>query len=539
MPTEQFDYLAIGSGLAGLTFALHAAHFGTVCVLTKAEVAEANTSYAQGGIAAAVGEADSWKLHEQDTLIAGAGLCDPEAVRFLVQQAPSAIEWLASMGAKFDLEADGDFALGREGGHSRHRILHHADKTGWEIERAVVAAVRQNPQITVIEHAFVTHLFADESGVTGAVAELDGLGNREYRAKGIMLATGGCGQMYQHTTNPRVATGDGIGLAIDLGARVENMEFMQFHPTTFYHPQMRSFLITEAVRGAGGSLRNHLGRRFFYVRLRSALGASASRHIAARSMEAEMQKLNTWCLYLDMAHLPAEAIEHEFPMIRSKLQEVGVDPRRRWIPVVPAQHYSCGGVKTDLAGRTTVKNLYAAGEVASTGVHGAIGWKQQLARSARFCEGRRQCSQRGLERTIYGRDPDFQVPQCIPEAEAVRIRRALKHRRPRTSASFVHMKGFKKRPLRWRSSWRNTNVSPMRRFPRTALKLETCSWRLNRSFLEPASGRSMWGSTSTATREISRQCGSRSSAIRSPIRCRRRCTPPPMPRWGLITPMKV
>ena len=426
MPTEQFDYLAIGSGLAGLTFALHAAHFGTVCVLTKAEVAEANTSYAQGGIAAAVGEADSWKLHEQDTLIAGAGLCDPEAVRFLVQQAPSAIEWLASMGAKFDLEADGDFALGREGGHSRHRILHHADKTGWEIERAVVAAVRQNPQITVIEHAFVTHLLADESGVTGAVAELDGLGNRKYRAKGIMLATGGCGQMYQHTTNPRVATGDGIGLAIDLGARVENMEFMQFHPTTFYHPQMRSFLITEAVRGAGGTLRNHLGRRFMYdydPRLELA-----PRDIVARSMEAEMQKLNTWCLYLDMAHLPAEVIEHEFPTICSKLQEVGVDPRKEWIPVVPAQHYSCGGVKTDLAGRTTVKNLYAAGEVASTGVHGANRLaSNSLLEALVFAKAAASALSEGWN----GRSTDeiriSKVPQCIPEAEAVRIRRALRH----------------------------------------------------------------------------------------------------------------
>lgn len=423
MSGERFRYVAIGSGLAGLTFALHAAEHGPVCVLTKAQVAEANTSYAQGGIAAAVGEADSWKLHEEDTLVAGAGLCDEEAVRFLVQQAPDAIRWLSTIGAKFDLEDTGDFALGREGGHSRHRILHHADNTGWEVERAVVAAVRAHPDITVVEHAFVTHLAVEDGAVVGAHAHVEGLGKRLYEADAVMLATGGCGRMYQHTTNPRVATGDGIGLALDIGAKVENMEFMQFHPTTLYHEQLRSFLITEAVRGAGATLRNHKGRRFMYdydPRLELA-----PRDVVARAMEAEMHKLSTWCLYLDLAHLKGEDVAHEFPNIFAKLMEIGIDIRKEWIPVVPAQHYSCGGVKTDLSGRTSLRGLFAAGEVASTGVHGANRLaSNSLLEALVFARAAAQV----LEAPATGSTATIaKEPKSIPEAEAVRIRHALQH----------------------------------------------------------------------------------------------------------------
>ncbi len=332
MNSDRFDFLVIGSGLAGLTYALKAAQHGRVCVLTKGEVSDSNTSWAQGGIAAAVGEADSWELHEHDTLVAGAGLCDEKAVRFLVQNAPAAIQWLIDLGARFDVSGD-DLALGREGGHSRNRIVHHADKTGWEVERAMVAAVRGNPNIFVFQHAFVTKLLTSDGRCGGASAEIEGLGLKHFTARATLLATGGCGRMYQHTTNPRVATADGIALAAEVGAKVENMEFMQFHPTTLFHPQMRSFLITEAVRGAGGTLRNHLGRRFMYDY--DARLELAPRDVVARAIEAEMKKHGTWCVYLDMTHLNPDLIHHEFPTIYERLKGIGLEVEKDWIPGRP------------------------------------------------------------------------------------------------------------------------------------------------------------------------------------------------------------
>lgn len=421
MNQHTCDFLVIGSGLAGLTFALHAAEHGEVCILTKAEPYESNTNWAQGGIAAAVGEADDWRLHEEDTLIAGAGLCNKEAVRFLVQSAPDAINWLTQLGARFDNE-HGLLNLGLEGGHSRNRIVHHADKTGWEIERVVLNAVKTHPKIQVYDHAFVTHLLISEGRCAGAQVMV-GDNPRQFLGRAVMLATGGCGRMYQHTTNPRVATADGIALAKAISARIENMEFMQFHPTTLHHSQARSFLISEAVRGAGATLRNHLGRRFMYdydPRLELA-----PRDVVARAIDAEIKKLDTWCLYLDATHLKREEILEEFPTIYQQLTEVGIEMEKEWIPVVPAQHYSCGGVWTDLSGRTSVPGLYAAGEVASTGVHG----------------GNRLASNSLLEALVFARaaaractadptpDPtkleEIQSRKSVPEADAVRIRRAL------------------------------------------------------------------------------------------------------------------
>ncbi|MCC7230240.1 MAG: L-aspartate oxidase [Fimbriimonadaceae bacterium] len=421
MEPQISDFLVVGSGLAGLTFALRAANRGDVIVLTKAEIQESNTNWAQGGIAAAVSDADSWELHEEDTLIAGAGLCDREAVRFLVKEAPAAIEWLISLGARFDKESDGDLALGREGGHNRNRIVHFQDRTGWEVERAMIAAVRSHPRIQIYEHAFVTSLLTKDGTCVGASARIEGLGQRKFFARSTMLATGGCGKMYQHSTNPSVATGDGIALSLQVGARVENMEFMQFHPTTLYHPQMRSFLISEAVRGAGGTLRNHLGRRFMYdydPRLELA-----PRDVVARSIEAEMKKLETWCVYLDISHKPAADIQHEFPTIWERLRTIDLEIEKEWIPVVPAQHYSCGGVVTDLRGQTSIPGLFAAGEVSCTGVHGANRLaSNSLLEALVFSSTAADASECGEVEPVC--DP-IAEPKSIAESDSIRIRRSM------------------------------------------------------------------------------------------------------------------
>ena len=417
-----WDYIVVGSGLAGLTFALKAAEHGKVCVLTKAGMTDANTTWAQGGIAAAVGESDSWELHEKDTLIAGAGLCDRDAVRFLVQQAPAAISWLQSLGAQFDFNQLRELDLGREGGHSRHRIVHHADKTGWEVERAVSAAVHANPNITVFEHSFASRLILEDGRCIGVQAEVNDLGSRIFTGRATMLATGGCGKIYSLTTNPRVATADGIGLADRAGAVIEGMEFMQFHPTVLHHPQLEGFLITEACRGAGGILRNHQGRRFMYdydERLELA-----PRDVVARAIVQEMTKLSTWCVYLDMTHLNPTDIEKEFPTIWSKLRGVGIEMEKEWIPVAPAQHYSCGGVKTDLHARTTIPGLYASGEVASTGVHGANRLaSNSLLEAMVFSMSAAKVASSELDPG----DSNLPLvkPRCISESEAIRIRHAL------------------------------------------------------------------------------------------------------------------
>ncbi|GBC92148.1 L-aspartate oxidase [bacterium HR15] len=368
----QYDFLVLGSGIAGLTFALNAARTGSVAVITKKQRSESNTNYAQGGIAAAMGPDDTWELHLQDTLTAGAGLCDPEAVRVLVQNGPRVVEWLIALGAQFDRNPDGSLALGREGGHSRNRIVHAADHTGYEIERTLLRAVRHTPHITLLEHYFVLDLMTEEGECVG-VHVLDTLTGDlfDIQAEAVLLATGGCGQVYLHTSNPLIATGDGIAMGWRAGATIANMEFIQFHPTTLYvpTPEAQAFLISEAVRGEGGILKRRDGYRFMPdYDPRAEL---APRDIVARAIDAELKKTGDPFVYLDITHLSPDFIKQRFPTIYERCLAHGIDITREPIPVVPAAHYVCGGVWTDLWGRTTVKRLYACGEVACTGVHGA------------------------------------------------------------------------------------------------------------------------------------------------------------------------
>ena len=368
-----FDFVVLGSGIAGLTFALDVAKLGSVALVTKKDRTDSNTNWAQGGIAGVMSPDDSFSLHIEDTLIAGAGLCNEEAVRVLVEEGPSRIRELIDFGVSFNRESDGDLALTKEGGHSRRRIAFHQDLTGKEIERALVAQATDNPVITIFENHIGIDLAKspDESEVCGVYVLDTATGEiGTFRARiAVMLATGGCGHIYSHTTNPPIATGDGVAMAFRAGARVANMEFMQFHPTTLFYPGARSFLISEAVRGEGGILRDKAGRAF--MKDYDERGSLAPRDIVARAIDAEMKRQNAPCMYLDITHKPAHEIRERFPNIYARCLSFGIDLTREPVPVVPAAHYMCGGVITDLHGQTNLQGLFASGEVSCTGVHGA------------------------------------------------------------------------------------------------------------------------------------------------------------------------
>jgi L-aspartate oxidase len=380
------DFLVIGSGIAGLTFALRAAQHGSVIVLTKDTAMDSNTAWAQGGIASVLPEierapGDSIDSHIADTLDAGAGLCKESAVRAIISEGASTIADLTATGVHFDRDND-HWLLGKEGGHSHRRILHARDTTGHEIARALVESARATPNITILENHYVIDLIT--TGKLGAAAEDRVLGayvleNKTgevhiFRSDRVVLAAGGCGKVYLYTTNPDSATGDGVALGWRAGASIANMEFIQFHPTCFYNPaatgpEARSFLVSEAVRGEGGILLNSKGEDF--TRKIDPRGSLAPRDIVARAIDREIKRTGAACVYLDVTHKPPGFMRERFPYIHATLLKFGLDCERQPIPVVPAAHYQCGGIVTDVCGKTTIRGLYAIGEVACTGLHGA------------------------------------------------------------------------------------------------------------------------------------------------------------------------
>lgn len=381
------DFLVIGSGIAGLTYALKTAkHFPdkTIIVITKTDAEETNTKYAQGGIAGVMDKVkDSFDKHIIDTEIAGDGLCNKKTVEIVVKEGPERIKEIIEYGAEFDKDEKGNYIMGREGGHSEFRIIHHKDVTGKEIERALLEEVKQTKNIKLINHYFVIDIITQHHLgylVTKSTPDITCFGvyvlnlhNNQIEkilSKITLLATGGNGQAYRTTTNPRIATGDGIAMMYRAKGRIENMEFIQFHPTALFEPGISpSFLITEAVRGDGGILRNKNGEAFMekYDERKDL----APRDIVARAIDNEMKKAGTEHVYLDCKHFSKENFIHHFPNIYERCLSIGIDVTKQMIPVSPAAHYSCGGIKTNEWGQTSIKNLYACGECASTGLHGA------------------------------------------------------------------------------------------------------------------------------------------------------------------------
>jgi L-aspartate oxidase len=379
MTQKNFDFVVIGSGMAGLTFALKVAAFGPVAIITKKQSTESNTNYAQGGIAAVMAEEDSLDLHVQDTLTAGAGLCKEDVVRTIVSEGPALVRELIDLGVRFTKKENSqdEFDLGREGGHTRRRVLHAGDITGREIERALLAAVAASGNISVFEEMISIDLITSKKiGLAGpnrclGCYALNQITNEVevFGARVTLLATGGCGKVYLYTSNPDIASGDGVAMASRAGASIANMEFIQFHPTCLYHPRAKSFLISEAVRGEGAILRGADGERF--MDRYDSRGELSPRDIVARAIDAEMKKTGADCVWLDITHKGSDFIKQRFPNIYSTCLEFGFDMTREPIPVVPAAHYQCGGVIANVDGETEIAGLFAAGEVACTGLHGA------------------------------------------------------------------------------------------------------------------------------------------------------------------------
>ncbi len=390
--TRNFDVLVVGSGIAGLSFALKVAQRGhSVAILTKKTKAESNTNYAQGGIAVVTSQEDDVDSHVKDTLVAGDGLCDEKVVREIVRDGPARVQELVELGLKFSRDQTGEYDLGREGGHTERRILHVKDMTGKAIEAALLKAIGQEPRIALFEHLFAIDIvtsdrlvpskkgpakkapgkFSKEASRVAGLYALDVRDGRvvTFEAPVVILSTGGAGQVYQYSTNPDIATGDGVAMAYRAGVEVRNMEFIQFHPTALYSTTGARFLISEAVRGEGAILRNASGEAF--MRSYHELADLAPRDIVARAIDTEMKKSGAPHVWLDITHRNEAFLRERFPLIYKTCRKHGINITKDMIPVVPAAHYSCGGVATNLSAETTLPGLYACGEVACTGLHGA------------------------------------------------------------------------------------------------------------------------------------------------------------------------
>ena len=379
---HHFDILVIGSGLAGQSAALRLAETRKVGLISKRSLEDSASGWAQGGIAAVLDSQDSIEAHIQDTITAGAFLNDPVATRFVIENGRRAIEWLIDQGVPFTRDESG-YHLTREGGHSARRVIHVADTTGLAVQETLTKKVREHPNIKVLErHIAIDLITGEKLGLAdnrcyGAYALDSDTGDvLTIGAQSTLIATGGAGKVYLYTTNPDTSTGDGIAMAWRAGCRISNMEFIQFHPTCLYHPQAKSFLISEAVRGEGGLLCLPDGTRFMPDH--DARGELAPRDVVARAIDFEMKKRGLDCVYLDISHKPASFLKEHFPNILARCLELGIDITRQPIPVVPAAHYTCGGIVTDLNARTSIPGLYAAGEASCTGLHGANRTRQQF-----------------------------------------------------------------------------------------------------------------------------------------------------------------
>jgi len=412
---KQVDFLVIGSGIAGLTYALKVAKYGKVCIATKSNMDDTATSWAQGGIAAVMYTPDSYEKHIRDTIIAGDGLCDEHIVRFTIQESTDRIKELIRWGAKFDKTKSGRFDLAKEGGHSEYRVLHHKDSTGREIEDTLVQQIKQHPNIEVHENCFTIdlitqhHLGVEVNRRTKDVTCFGAyvLNPRTHLvdtilAKTTLIATGGAGNVYGNTTNPLISTGDGIAMVYRAKGTVENMEFVQFHPTALYHPEEKpAFLISEAVRGFGAVLRDRQGKEFMH-KYDSRLSL-APRDIVARAIDNELKLSGEDYLYLDCRNLTKNELIQHFPTIYAKCLSIGIDFTKDMIPIVPTAHYTCGGIKVDEFGRTSIRHLYASGECSSTGMHGA----------------NRLASNSLLESIVFSHRASLDAVQCVKETSFV------------------------------------------------------------------------------------------------------------------------